>query len=73
MYVIKAYQTQPTITSEIWKIIFSSPDAKAQRELFPSVSFPPVDLNKNIFKKLQFFDQSEAMEAILDVGKGCRT
>jgi hypothetical protein len=23
--------------------------------------------------KLQFFDQSEAMEAILDVGKGCRT
>jgi hypothetical protein len=29
-----------------------------------------VDLNKNIFKKLQFFDQSEAMEAILDVGKG---
>ena len=37
------------------------------------VSFPPVDLNKNIFKKLQFFDQSEAMEAILDVGKGRRT
>lgn len=37
------------------------------------VSFPPVDLNKNIFKQLQFFDQLDAMEAILDVGKGCRT
>lgn len=37
LYVIKMYQTQPTITSEIWKIIFSSPDPKAQRELFPSL------------------------------------
>ena len=48
MYVIKAYQTRPTITLEIWKIIFSSPDLKAQvsfsHHLMSSVNFSHFDM-----------------------------
>jgi hypothetical protein len=36
------------------------------------VSFHPVVLKK-IFKDFQFFNQSEAMAAILDVGQGHQT
>jgi hypothetical protein len=41
------------------------------RTIWPNfVSFHPVVLSKKIFKDKQFFNQSEAIVAILDVGKG---